>query len=174
MTDRRIPGPYPDEEMERFLASFLYDHQTFLVSEVVSIDRENKEIKARLDTTMDLPIARYQRPHERLHPAHVSGPELIQITGNMGALHAWFIHGCYWDQGWVGFGNRIYRADFKRLALLGPPLELTSTETRTRRGEDRVVVRYEFKFEQDGKVCYYGDQSAQFFRSRDFVADAPA
>ena len=38
------------------------------------------------------------------------------LTGTLGCLHAFLFHGCHWDEGWSGFGNRIHRADFKKLA----------------------------------------------------------
>jgi hypothetical protein len=96
----------------------------------------------------------------------VAGGEIVMATGSLGCLHAWFFHGCRWDEGWAGFGNRIHRADFKSLALVGPPLALHSRETRTRLGPRRVVLRFEFRFEQDGRLVYLGDQSAMFFRER--------
>jgi hypothetical protein len=47
------------------------------------------------------------------------------VAGSLGCLHVYFFHGCHWNEGWVGFGNRIHRADFKRLATIGPPIELS-------------------------------------------------
>ena len=58
----------------------------------------------------------------------------------------------------------MHRADFKSLARLGPPLELFSRETQWRDGPKRVVIRYEFRFEQEGRLVYLGDQSAMFFK----------
>ena len=84
------------------------------------------------------------------------------MTGSLGCLHAWFFHGVRWDQGWSGFGNRIHRADFKRLAYLDSPIELRSRETRQRIGPRRIVLRYDFEFCQDGEPVYIGDQSAMF------------
>ena len=119
-----------------------------------------------MDTTRELPFARHQRVDAN-HPAHVAAPELIMLSGNLGCLHAWFFHGCRWDEGWTGFGNRIHRADFKNLARLGPPLDLHSRETRTRNGARRVVIRYEFRFEQEGRPVYFGDQTAMFLKEPD-------
>lgn len=160
---RTIPGPYDPREMARFLDTFLYEEEAFLIDEVLRLDAHRREIAARVDTTRRLPFARHQRvgPH---HPGHVSGPELVMLTGNLGCLHAWFFHGCRWDEGWVGYGNRIHRADFSSLALIGPSLELESRETRARAGSDRTVIRYAFEFRQEGRLVYYGDQTAQFFR----------
>ncbi len=162
---RCIPGPYEPAEMERFLASFLYRDEAFLVDEVVRLDAEAREIEARLDTTRPLPFAGAQRVSAE-HPAHVAAGEILMATGSLGCMHAWFFHGCRWDEGWAGFGNRIHRADFKNLARIGPPLELRSRETRLRVGPSRVVLRCEFEFRQDGELVYRGDQTAMFLRER--------
>jgi hypothetical protein len=95
----------------------------------------------------------------------VSAAETLMLTGNLGCLHAWFFHGCRWDEGWAGFGNRIHRADWKRLARIGPALLLESRELRTRVGSRRVVIRFEFQFRQEGELVYAGDQSAMFVRA---------
>jgi hypothetical protein len=155
--------------MRRFLDTFLYREEAFLVDEIVEMDAEERRIEARLDTRRPLPFAAAQRVDEG-HPAHVSAPELLMATGSLGCMHAWFFHGCRWDEGWAGFGNRIHRADFKRLALIGPPLVLHSRETRTRVGPRRVVLRYSFEFFQDDALVYLGDQSAMFVKGRLFSA----
>jgi len=153
--------------MQRFLDTFLYREKAFLIDEVLELDPEKRYVEARLDTTRPLPFASEQRVDDR-HPAHVSGAEILMVTGSLGCLHAWFFHGCRWDEGWAGFGNRVHRADFKSLALIGHPLRLESRETRTRVGPRRVVLRYEFHFWQNDKLVYYGDQSAMFFKDQAF------
>ena len=162
---RIIPGPHDATEMDAFLKSFLYREEAFLVDEIRQMDAETKRIEAVLDTHRPLPFAAAQRVDSR-HPAHVSAAELLMATGSLGCLHAWFFHGCRWDQGWAGFGNRIHRADFKRLAALGPPLIMHSNETRTRVGEARVVIRYAFNFWQEDELVYQGDQTAMFFKGK--------
>ncbi|RMG09830.1 MAG: hypothetical protein D6731_18885 [Planctomycetota bacterium] len=161
---RDVPAPCDPAEMRRFLDSFLYAPEAFLVDRIDRLDGEAREVEARMETTRPLPLAALQRTEEGRHPPHVSAPELLLLTGNLGCLHAWFFHGCRWDEGWAGFGNRIHRADFKRLVRLGPPLDLHSRETRCRVGPRRVVLRYEFTFRQEGEVVYWGDQSAIFVR----------
>lgn len=156
-------APVDPEALHRFLESFLYREEIFLLSDVRLGDDPERRIDARLDTRQTLPVARYQRVTSG-HPAHVSAADMLILTGNLGCLHAWFFHGCRWDDGWAGFGNRIHRASFRRLARIGPPLELVSRETRTRIGARRVVLRYEFRFSQDGEVVYHGDQSAMFVK----------
>jgi hypothetical protein len=163
VSDRRIPAPCDPHELGRFLDTFLYGGEAFLIDEIRVLDATERRIEATLDTTRTLPVSRYQRVGAG-HPAHVSASDLLMVTGNLGCLHAWFFHGCRWDEGWSGFGNRIHRADFRRIARIGPPLDLASRETRTRAGDRRVVLRYEFSFRQQGQEVYRGDQSAMFFR----------
>lgn len=86
------------------------------------------------------------------------------LTANLGSPHAYFVHGCRRDEGWVGCGNRNHRADFKRLARVGPPVLPRSQEVRTRLGPARLVSRYPFRFEQDGAVVYQAEQTAQFLK----------
>ncbi len=159
-----MPKPHP-EELRRFLDSFLYHEEGFLLDEVLDIDPEQRSVRARLETTKPLPYTRLQRngPH---HPAHVAAAEMLALTGSLGCLHAWFFHGCRWDEGWSGFGVRIHRAEFKTLTRIGPPLRLTSRETRTRAEPTRIVLRYEFEFFQEDKQVYFGDQTAIFVKDR--------
>ncbi|MEZ4280172.1 MAG: hypothetical protein R3F21_11225 [Myxococcota bacterium] len=149
--------------LQRFVDTFLYSDEALFVDEITHLDREHRALTALLDTTRPLPLAGCQRT-SAIHPAHVSAAELLMATGGLGCLHAYLFHGCRWDEGWAGFGNRIHRADFKRLATIGPPVVLESIETRTRVGPRRIVIRYGFRFHQAGEVVYVGDQSAMFVR----------
>ena len=164
-----MPKPDP-AELRRFLDSFLYCEEGFLLDEVLDVNTDEQRVHARLDTQKPLPYTRLQRsgPH---HPPHVAAAEMLTLTGSLGCLHAWFFHGVRWDEGWTGFGNRIHRADFKQLAHVGPPLELHSRETRTRAGARRVVIRYEFRFEQERRHVYFGDQTAMFLKQPDLAMD---
>ena len=159
-----MPEGFAEGEMQRFVDSFLYREEAFLVDEIVAMDRDAREIHARLDTTRTLPFSQHQRSGPG-HPLHVAAADMLQVTGSLGCLHAWFFHGCHWDEGWSGFGNRIHRADFKKIARLGgAPVDLHSSELRTRVGPKRVVLRFAFRFEQAGEVVYVGDQTAMFFK----------
>jgi len=162
-------GPFGDEALAHFLETFLYTQDAFFVDEVLSADAEARVITARMDTTRHLPIGSCQRVDPKRHPAHVSGPELILLTGNLGCLHAYFFHGCRWDEGWSGFGSRIHRADFRDLTRIGPPLLLRSEETKTRVGPKRAVLRFAYEFTQEGRVVYRGDQSAMFVKDADLT-----
>jgi hypothetical protein len=159
---RRVVAP---DLLQRFVDSFLYTSDALFVDELTRVDPAARAIEAVLDTTRHFPLARCQRTSP-LHPPHVSAAELLMVTGVLGCLHAFLFHDCRWDEGWAGFGNRIHRADFKRLAVLGPPIALESKQTRTRIGERRIVIRYDFRFLQSGDVVYQGDQSAMFVKGR--------
>jgi hypothetical protein len=156
-------SPPAPAELRRFLDAYLYEEAAFLVDEMTHLDPDAGLVRGVMDTTRPLPVSKLQRtgPH---HPAHVSASDLLTLTGNLGCLHAWFLHGCHFDRGWTGFGNRIHRADFKKLARIGPPLELESRELRARDGKARVVIRFEFRFHQEGELVYYGDQTAMFMK----------
>ncbi len=167
---KEIPGPYDPNEIRRFLDTFMYREPAFLVDEVIELNGERRAIRARLQTTGGLAYTSQQRVGPG-HPAHVAGGDIITITGSLGCLHAWFFYGCRWDEGWTGFGNRIHRADFKELAEIGPPLELTSCELHSRAGKRRLVIRYEFEFRQGARLIYYGDQSAIFLKDGFRLAD---
>lgn len=151
--------------LQHFVDTFLYSADALFVDEITRLDPDARALAAVFDTTRDLPLSRCQRT-SGVHPAHVSAAELLMATGGLGCLHAYLFHGVRWDEGWAGFGNRIHRADFKRLASIGPPIELESRQTRTRVGSRRIVIRYEFRFSQRGEVVYLGDQSAMFVRGR--------
>jgi hypothetical protein len=162
---RRSADVVPPDAVQRFLDTFLYTEAAVLVDELISVDVETRRIEGLLDSTRPLPLTACQRVSPE-HPAHVSAAELLMATGSLGCLHAWFFHGCRWDEGWAGFGNRIHRADFKRLATLGEPIRLVSQETRTRVGPERIVIRFDFEFSQGRALVYRGDQSAMFVKGR--------
>lgn len=162
---RTITGPIDGADMRHFQDTFLYDEEGILVDRIISLDKDQSVIEAELDTTRPLPCTAQQRVSD-LHPAHVAAGDLLMITGTLGFMHAWLFHGCRWDQGWTGFGTNIHRADFRGLAQIGPPLALQSRETRTRIGSSRVVLRYTFRFTQQQRTIYVGDQTAMFFKER--------
>ncbi len=170
---RMLTLPAPHAALcERFLATMPYDPRALLLDEVLEIDAGARRVRARLDTRKPLPMVDFQRGDPAIQPPHVPGPVLVQLTGMLGLVHAFFLHGVRFDEGWIGFGSRIHRADFKRLVRLGPPLDLESIETRERLQPERQVVRYEFRFTQGGALCYFGDQTATWLRGRELGGDA--
>ena len=102
----RVPDSLDAAEIQRFLDTFLYREDAFLIDEIVQVDLASRSIRARMQTTRVLPIARHQRTGTG-HPARVAAAEMLMLTGSLGCLHAWLFHGCRWDEGWTGFGNRI-------------------------------------------------------------------
>jgi hypothetical protein len=163
-------------EAGRFLSTLPYAPSAFLIDEILEVDAAAGRVRARLDTAKPLPLVAEQRGDPALHPRHVAGPVLVQLTGMLGMACAYFLHGVRFDEGWIGFGSRIWRADFRRLAVIGPPLDLEVVETRARVQPDRHVVRYEFRFTQQGALCYFGDQTATWLKGRAFSGEdeAPA
>src|SRR4029077_2131860 len=109
-------------------------------------DPAKGRIKARAAGNTPWLFARHQRGPEEIHPRHVNGSDLVMLTASLGSLHAYFFHNCLWEEGWVGFGNRIEYAEFKSLASIDRPLELRSTETRLRKGASRVLIEFDFEF----------------------------
>jgi hypothetical protein len=106
------------------------------------------------------------RPPEATLLSTCNRTEIYCAGGNGDMEHtlAWLAHGLSFAEGWVGYGAKIHEAEFKRLARVGPPLELEAKVTRHRPGRERHVLRYEFDFRQEGEVVYHGDQTAVFQR----------
>lgn len=151
------------EALDRFRESYFYEDAAILVDELLEADEEARRLVARLDTRRPLPFGDLQRVRDG-HPRHLAGGDILMATAALGSLHAWLFHGVRWEDGWVGFGSRIHRGDFRRLARVGPSLELRCREARSRRGAGRLVIRYEFDFSQRGETVYVGDQTAIFLR----------
>lgn len=165
-----LKAPWPAVECKRFVDTFFYGPGAFLVDEVTFADPNDGVLEARIDTTRHMPYTAEQRGDPKLHPRHVNGGDLLTITGNLGCLHAFFFHGCRWDEGWVGFGAKIYRADFKNLARIGPPVTCRSVEMQKKRMSDRLIIRFDFEMKQGDKLVYQSEQSAIF--TKDFEIPA--
>ena len=71
-----MSAPSP-AELGRFVSTFLYSREAFLIDEVLRIEAETGEIEARMDTTRPLPVARFQVGDHAVHPRHVSAPDLV-------------------------------------------------------------------------------------------------
>jgi hypothetical protein len=50
------------------------------------------------------------------------------------------------------------------MGTMGPPLRLACTATNVRKIKASLLIRYTFRFEQEGEVVYEGDQSALWAR----------
>jgi hypothetical protein len=161
----QIPkNPWPEGQLDLFLKGHFYKPEAFLISEILIADREMRKIEAVSNPDMKWLVAPYQQGDETWHPRHVSGADLLMLTSSLGCLHAYFFHDIRWEEGWVGFGSRIEKAEFKGLAKTSEPLYLESTEIRGRRGEKNAVFDFEFTFRQGGKVVYTSKQTAMFVK----------
>jgi hypothetical protein len=152
-----------------FVATLPYRPEAYLIDEIVEVDREGRRLRARLCTAKALPLLDLQKT-SAIHPPHLPGGLIVHLTGMLGCTHAHYVHGVRFDEGWIGYGSRIHRADFKRLVRVGPDLDLDCLEVKGRRGPERHVVRYEFRFTQEGALCYYGEQTAMWLRGGAAVA----
>jgi hypothetical protein len=158
MTSPLAPGPFDAS----FLADLPYDPEVLLFDELLAVDLAESRVKCRMPTPASLPFTRSQRAHPILHPQHVAGATLVHATGMLGFIHAYYILGLRHHEGWVGYGARIHAAAFRKLVPPGTPIEATCTAKSTRSGKSRHVVRYDFRFEHEGDVCYEGDQTAMW------------
>ena len=148
-----------------FAADCPYGPDAQLLDEIVSIDRETSTIVARMLPTDDQPITRDQRVHPERHPRHVSGGLMIHVTGILGFAHGYFLLGLRHADGWIGYGARIHEARFRKMGVMGVPIELACKATSIRRIRNSMVGRYEFLFRQGGDVIYEGDQTAMWTQS---------
>ena len=147
-----------------FLADCPYLPEGLLIDELLEVDPARSLVAVRMPTPDDLPLTRAQRVHPRRHPRHVNGGLLVHMTGVLGFVHAYYLLGLRYRDGWIGYGARIHSARFGHLALTGAPLLLRGWTTALRRSPDRVVARYGFEFRQGEELVYQGDQTAMWTR----------
>lgn len=159
-----IPSPWGEKAVTDFLEHYFYSVDCFMISSVENADADAKEIRATWAPGTRLLVGQHQRGPESWHPRHVSGADMLMMTVSLGSLHAYFFHGCRWQEGWVGFGNRMEGVEFKSMAKPDAPMVLRSREARTRRGSQRVLLDMEFEFTQQGQTVYSSRQTALFVR----------
>ena len=135
-----------------------------ILDDIVTIDRDASTIIGRMPTRPDLPLTRHQRAHPERHPHHVSGALMVHATGILGFAHAYFVLDLRHADGWIGYGTHIHEAKFRRMGKIGPPMTLACTATSVRKIRGSILVRYQFRFDQDGDRVYEGDQSALWSR----------
>jgi hypothetical protein len=160
-----IKNPWGDE-MNRFLDGYFYAPEAFLLDEIVLADAEAGVIEAKSSAGSKWLVSPYQRGEEKTHPRHISAADLLMLTASLGSLHAYFFHRCFWHEGWVGFGNRIEKAQFHALALISKPLSMRSKEVRVRRRGKRTLLEFEFEFSQGGEIIYTSRQMAMFLKQK--------
>jgi hypothetical protein len=147
-----------------FVADCPYGPGGIFLDDIVSVDRATSTIVATMPTHPELPITRDQRAHPARHPRHVSGGLIVHTTGILGFAHGYFILDLRHADGWIGYGTHIHEARFRRMGTMGPPLRLACTATNVRKIKASLLIRYTFRFEQEGEVVYEGDQSALWAR----------
>jgi hypothetical protein len=140
-----------------------------LLEEIVEVDVPQSRVVARMVSGDDLPLTREQRAHPVRHPRHVSGGLMVHMTGIMGFVHAYYVLGLRHGHGWIGYGARIHKARFAALAEPTMGMLLSCTATQLRRGDQRVLARYDFRFTQrrggEDVLVYEGDQTAFWMRA---------
>jgi hypothetical protein len=156
-----------------FVADCPYGPGGILLDAVLEVDVEASRVVARMPTHADLPLTREQRAHPVRHPRHVSGGLMVHMTGMVGFVHAYHVLGLRHREGWIGYGARIHGARYRALAPPGEPILITCTATRVRRGETKILARYDFRFHQGDTLIYESDQTALWMRVDDTVAAAP-
>lgn len=151
-----------------FLEDCPYSPEGVFADEVLEVDRSGHgRVVLRVPTHEQMPLTRDQRAHPRRHPRHVSGGLILHLTGIAGLAHAYYVLGLRHRDGWIGYGARIHEARFQNLAHIGAPLVIDCRATRVRRGDSRVLARYDFVFTQGETEVYRGDQTAFFMKITD-------
>ena len=149
-----------------FTRDCLYREGGLLLDEVLEVDREASLVRARMPTHAELPITSEQRVDPVLHPRHVSGGLMVHMTGVIAFVHFYYVLDLRHSDGWTGYGVRIHNARFKSLAKVGEPLILECQATRTRRIRESINARYHFRFTQEDRLVYEGDQTAMWTKVR--------
>lgn len=147
-----------------FVADAPYGPGGLLFDDIIRVDREASVVVATMSTSADLPLTREQRSHPERHPAHVAGGLMIHLTGMLGFAHAYYVLDLRHADGWTGYGTNIHDARFRKMARIGPPLELACTAVNVRRIRGSIVARYRFAISQEGEAVYTGEHTALFTR----------
>jgi hypothetical protein len=161
----QIPVDYNQRAMPlhaEFLADCPYQPEAVLLDEIVEINKERSLVRARMSTRPDLPLTCFQRVDPVRHPHHVNGALLVHLTGMLGFVHAYYVLGLRYREGWIGVGALIHKARYPHMALIGQPLELLLKATNVREGNKKKVVTYDFLFTQDGNTVYESNQTAMW------------
>jgi hypothetical protein len=152
---------------QQFLDDSPYHPSVLLLDRLLELDPERSLVRCRMPTLPSDPFTAAQRTHPVRHPAHVSGAAIVQATGSLGFVHAYYLLGLRHRDGWIGYGTHIHRAVFRQLIRPGAEVEASCAATRIRREDDRYAIRYRFDFRAGGKRAYEGDQTAFWFRRSD-------
>lgn len=149
---------------QEFLDDLPYDPEVLLFDRLLELDAEHNRVRCRMVTHENLPLTASQRTHPVCHPRHVSGGLILHATGMLGFVHAYYLLGLRFRDGWVGYGTHVHRAVFRQMISPGDPVQATLVANRARMGKQRHFIRYKLEFRREGKLCYEGDQSAVWIR----------
>lgn len=155
-----LPAPFS----QNFLDDLPYDPSVFFLDRIEQLDPASSRLVCRMPTPEDLPLTRSQRAHPTRHPRHVAGALFVHVTGMLGFAHAYHLEGLRHADGWVGYGAHIKEAAFRKLVPPGEPMICSCTQTRVRRGKERIFSFYQFVFTHQGEVAYESQQNAMWLR----------
>lgn len=153
-------GPFSPE----FLADMPYEPAVLFFDRIEALDREQSSVTCRMPTVQPMPFTDHQRVHPVRHPKHVNGAVMIQLTGNLGFVHAYHLEGLRHADGWIGFGTHIRKAVYRKLVQPGSPMLCTCTQLKVRRGKSRLFSIYRFEFRQDGELAFESEQAAMWLK----------
>ena len=156
----QLPAPFDPA----FLADLPYDPSVLFLDRIESIDREASRIVCRMPTLQPMPFTDQQRSHPVRHPRHVGGAVMIQLTANLGFVHAYHLEGLRHADGWIGYGAMIDRARFRKLVQPGEPMFCSITQKRAMRSKGKLFSIYLFEFVHEGEVAYESQQSAMWMK----------
>lgn len=150
---------------QEFLDDVFYDPAVLFFDRIVEIDREASRVVCSMSTVQPMPFTDHQRVHPVKHPKHVGGAVMIQLTGNLGFIHAYHLEGLRHAEGWTGFGTHIKSAVFRKLVRPGEaPLVCACTQTKVRRGKGRIFSIYKFEFRHEGDLAFESEQAAMWMK----------
>jgi 3-hydroxymyristoyl/3-hydroxydecanoyl-(acyl carrier protein) dehydratase len=147
-----------------FLADMPYEPSVLFFDQIVELDRDNSRVTCSMPTVQPMPFTDHQRVHPVRHPKHVSGALMIQLTGNLGFVHAYHLENLRHGDGWIGFGTHIRNAVYRKLVQPGTPMLCTVTQAKVRRGKSRVFSIYKFEFRHDGQLAFESEQAAMWLK----------
>lgn len=156
-----LPAPFSPE----FLADMPYDPSVLFFDRLEEIDREKSRVVCRMPTDQPMPFTDDQRVHSVKHPKHINGALMIQLTGNLGFIHAFHLENLRHQDGWIGFGTHIRNAVFRKLVGPGEPMICSCTLLKARRGKSRCFTWYKFEFRHEGQIAYESEQSAMWLKT---------
>jgi 3-hydroxymyristoyl/3-hydroxydecanoyl-(acyl carrier protein) dehydratase len=147
-----------------FLDDMFYDPAVLFFDGIVEIDKAASRVTCSMPTNQPMPFTDHQRVHPVKHPRHVGGAVMIQLTGNLGFVHAYHLEGLRHGEGWTGFGTHIKNAVFRKLVTPGSPLICSCTQAKVRRGKGRIFSIYRFEFRQDDQLAFESEQMAMWMK----------